>query len=188
MRGLRLFRPLLVAFLSASLAGCSQGTGYRDLDEFMEEARNQPQGRIEPLPEFEAYEAFSYSASGQRSPFTPPADVVLDDEDDEEDEVSSDISPDENRPKEPLERYSIGDLTMVGTIQRAGEGSLYALIRDNQGGIHRVTVGDHMGQNYGRVQRVSEMRIELREIVSDGSSGWVRRPRTVTLASSEQDK
>lgn len=185
MRAFDLQRVLLTALLGLLLVGCSQNQGYQDLDEFMEEARNKPQGRIEPLPEFETYEAFSYGASGQRSPFEPPAEVVLEQEEDD-DKPESDISPDMNRATEPLERFSIGDLTMVGTLQRADEGVLYALIRDNQGGIHRVTVGDYMGQNYGRVERVTETRIELREIVSDGDEGWVRRPRTLTLSSQEE--
>lgn len=187
MRRSRDLRPLLIAGLCVALAACSQQSGYEDLDQFMKEARDQPQGRIEPLPEFESYEAFTYGASDQRSPFNPPAEVDLADEDDEEDEGESDIKPNMNRAKEPLERYSIGDLTMVGTLQRSDEGKLFALVRDNQGGIHRVTVSDYMGQNFGRVERVTESRIELREIVSDGGDGWVKRPRTLSLASPQEE-
>ena len=185
MRITNLTRALMAATLGLFLIGCSQSGNYEDLDKFMKEARNKPQGRIEPLPEFEAYEAFTYGASGQRSPFEPPAEVVIED-DDEDDKAESNISPDMNRPTEPLERFSIGDLTMVGTLQRADEGVLYALIRDGQGGIHRVTVGDYMGQNYGRVERVTETRIEIREIVSDGDGGWAKRPRTLSLSSQEE--
>lgn len=186
MRLFSLPRTLMVAALGIALAGCSQEEGYRDLDEFMAEARDKPQGRIEPLPEFEAYEAFTYGASDERSPFEPPADVELEDEGEDDDEPESDISPDEDRPKEPLERFSIGDLTMVGTLQRADEGALYALIRDNEGGIHRVTVGDYMGQNHGRIERITESRIKLREIVREGDKGWAKRPRTISLSSQEE--
>lgn len=174
-------RYLVVTGLCVALAACSGGQGYQDLDMFMKEARNEPQGKIEPLPEFKAYEAFTYSASDRRSPFEPPAEVVLDEEDEDDDEPESQIQPNRNRPTEPLERFEIGDLTMVGSLQRADEGRLYALVRDAEGGIHRVTVGDYMGQNYGRVKRVTESRIQLREIVGDGSGGWVRRPRTLSL-------
>lgn len=174
-------RYLVVAGLSVALAACSRGQGYQDLDEFMEKARNEPQGEIEPLPEFKAYEAFTYAASDRRSPFEPPAEVVLEDEGEDEDEPESQVQPNENRPTEPLERFEISDLTMVGSLQRADEGQLYVLVRDAEGGIHRVTVGDYMGQNYGRVERVTESRIQLREIVGDGSGGWVKRPRTLSL-------
>ncbi|MGM0450422.1 MAG: pilus assembly protein PilP [Pseudomonadota bacterium] len=181
MRLTAVARYLVVTGLCLALVACSRDQGYQDLDEFMEEARNEPRGEIEPLPEFKAYEAFTYSASDRRSPFEPPAEVSLDDEDEDEDEPESEVKPDENRPTEPLERFEIGDLAMVGSLQRSEEGQLYALIRDAEGGIHRVTVGDYMGQNHGRVERVTESRIQLREIVSDGSGGWVKRPRTLSL-------
>jgi len=104
MRMCNLPRALTATMLALLLIGCSQGDDYQDLDEFMAEARNKPQGRIEPLPEFEAYEAFSYGASGQRSPFEPPIEVALEEED-EDGKSESDISPDMNRPTEPLERF-----------------------------------------------------------------------------------
>lgn len=174
-------RHLVVPGLSLALVACSGDQGYDDLDEFMEEARDEPKGEVEPLPEFKAYEAFTYAAADRRSPFEPPEEVSLDDEDEDEDEPESEVKPDEDRPTEPLERFEIDDLAMVGSLQRAEDGELYALIQDAEGGIHRVTVGDYMGQNHGRVERVTESRIRLREIVSDGSGGWVKRPRTLSL-------
>ena len=181
MRVSAIARYLLIAGLSLVLVACSGDQGYEDLDAFMKQARNEPQGKVEPLPEFKAYEAFTYAASDRRAPFEPPAEVVLEDEDDDKDEPESQIQPDKNRPTEALERFEIGDMAMVGSLQRADEGQLYALVQDADGGIHRVTVGDYMGQNYGRVERVTETRIRLREIVGDGSGGWVKRPRTLSL-------
>jgi type IV pilus assembly protein PilP len=181
MRVTAVARYLVIAGLSLVLVACSRDQGYQDLDEFMKKARNEPQGKVEPLPEFKAYEAFTYAASDRRSPFEPPAEVVLSDQEDEEDEPESEIKPNENRPTEPLERFEMSDLAMVGSLQRSEEGRLFALVQDPEGGIHRVTVGDYMGQNHGRVQRVTETRIQLREIVGDGSGGWVKRPRTLSL-------
>lgn len=180
MNGRYFPRTLLSVTLALTLAACSGEESYSDLDQFMAEARDTPRGEVEPLPEFEAYEAFTYAAADRRSPFEPPAEVEIALEE-EEDEPESDIQPDQDRPAQPLERFSIGDLTMVGTLQREDEGRLYALISDDQGGIHRVTVGNFMGENYGRVEQVTETQIVLREIVSDGRGGWVKRPRTMTL-------
>jgi len=173
--------PKVLALLLAGsvVAGCSQDTGYSDLDQFMREARDAPRGVVEPLPEFQAYEAFSYRSADRRAPFEPPQEVQLSME--EERTPESDIRPDENRPREPLERFEIGDLTMVGTLQRSVDDSLHALISDNSGGVHRVREGNYMGKNHGRVRRISETRIELIEIISDGRGGWIERPRTVSL-------
>ncbi|PCM42770.1 pilus assembly protein PilP [Marinobacter sp. ANT_B65] len=163
--------------LVSLLTACSQGSGFSDLDKFMADTRAKPRGYVEPLPEFNAYEAFSYSAADRRAPFEPPIDVQMTMLDEE---PVSDVEPDLDRPREVLENFDLKDLGMVGTLQGVS-GGLFALIRDNAGGIHRVRTGNFMGQNYGRVIGVSETRIELVEIVPNGRGGWVERPRFLTL-------
>ncbi|WP_144823791.1 pilus assembly protein PilP [Marinobacter piscensis] len=163
--------------LVSLLTACSQGNGYSDLDKFMADTRAKPRGHVEPLPEFSAYEAFSYSAADRRAPFEPPMDVQLTMVDQK---PVSDVEPNLDRPRQVLENFDLKNLGMVGTLQGAG-GNLFALIRDNSGGVHRVRTGNYMGQNYGRVIGISEARVELIEIVPDGRGGWVERPRSLTL-------
>lgn len=163
--------------LVSLLTACSQGSGFSDLDKFMADTRAKPRGHVEPLPEFNAYEAFSYSAADRRAPFEPPMDVQLTMIDEK---PISDVEPNLDRPKEVLENFDLKDLGMVGTLQ-GEKGNLFALIRDNAGGIHRVRTGNFIGQNYGRIIGVSETRIELIEIVPNGRGGWVERPRSLTL-------
>lgn len=167
----------LVSFLTA----CSQGSGFSDLDKFMADTRAKPRGHVEPLPEFKAYEAFSYSAADRRAPFEPPIDVQLTMVDEE---PESDIEPDLDRPREVLENFDLKGLSMVGTLSDTS-GNLFALIKDDTGGIHRVRTGNYMGQNYGRIIGVNETRIELIEIVPNGRGGWVERPRSLSLDENE---
>ena len=159
------------------LTACSQGSGFSDLDQFMAETRAKPRGFVEPLPEFKSYEAFTYSAADRRSPFEPPVDVQLTMMDDQ---PTSNVEPDLDRPREVLENFGLKDLTMVGTLSGVSD-NLFALIRDNAGGIHRVRTGNYMGQNYGRIIGVNDTRIELIEIVPNGRGGWIERPRSLTL-------
>lgn len=163
--------------LVSLLTACTQESGFSDLDQFMAETRAKPRGHVEPLPEFKAYEAFTYSAADRRAPFEPPVDVQLTMVDDQ---PVSDVEPDLDRPREVLENFDLKELSMVGTLQ-GPTGNLFALIRDNSGGIHRVRAGNYMGQNYGRIVGVSETRIELIEIVPNGSGGWIERPRSLSL-------
>lgn len=163
--------------MASLLSACSQGNGFSDIDRFMEETRAKPRGYVEPLPEFKAYEAFSYSAADRRSPFEPPIEVQLTMV---EQEPQSDIEPDLDRPKEVLENFDLKALNMVGTLSGT-DGRLYALIADNEGGVHRVSSGNYMGQNYGRIVGISETRVELIEIVPNGRGGWVERPRSLSL-------
>jgi len=163
--------------LVSLLTACSQENGFSDLDRFMEETRAKPRGHVEPLPEFQAYEAFSYSAADRRAPFEPPVDVQLTMVDEQ---PITDVEPDLDRPREVLENFDLKSLMMVGTLQSVDD-NLFALIRDDVGGIHRVQVGNYMGQNYGRIVALSETRIELIEIVPNGRGGWVERPRSLSL-------
>ena len=177
MTGKHAGKAWLGVCLASLLTACSQGNGFSDLDKFMADTRAKPRGHVEPLLEFKAYEAFSYSAADRRAPFEPPIDVQLTMADEE---PVSDVEPDLDRPKEVLENFDLKSLGMVGTLQGV-DGNLFALIRDNEGGIHRVRTGNYMGQNYGRVVGVSDTRIELVEIVPNGRGGWVERPRSLSL-------
>ncbi|MGH8378315.1 MAG: pilus assembly protein PilP, partial [Gammaproteobacteria bacterium] len=61
------------------------------------------------------------------------------------------------------------------------KGGTYALIRDGDGVVHRVGIGQYMGQNFGKVTKISQVGLVLREIVPDGQGGWVERDTTVQL-------
>ena len=158
------------------ISGCGGDSQFEDLRAQMTEIRNRPKGRIEPPPEFKVYKAFSYSAAALRSPFEPPVDVELA----ALPQQRSNVKPDLNRPKEVLESFGIDSLAMVGTLERPG-GSLYALVRDPEQGLHRVRPGNYLGRNFGKITSVTPSKIDVIEIVSDGQDGWIERPRTLVL-------
>lgn len=165
---------LIFVAVVAGLAGCGTGNDFQDLQAYMDEVRARPKGRIEPLPIFQPYEAFTYSASLLRSPFQPPLKIELA----QRKKGSKDIKPDENRVRQYLEGFNIEIFEMVGTL--SNETGMYALV-SGAGGVHRLKVGDYLGRNYGRVVNIGESAIEVVEIVPDGEGGWLERPRTLTL-------
>ena len=42
-------------------------------------------------------------------------------------------------------------------------------------------MGNHLGQNYGRVMRIDETELALREIVQDAAGEWIERTATLQL-------
>ncbi len=68
---------------------------------------------------------------------------------------------------------------MLGVINMGSDS--YALVKAPDGVVHRVSRGNHMGQNYGRITRISESQIDLVEIVPDGFGGFMERPANLTL-------
>jgi len=160
------------------IAGCSSSNDYQDIKTFMDQVDAKGKGTIEPLPEFLPYQAFAYSAGNMRSPFEPPIVVKPIDPN-----KKLAVKPDPNRVKQFLEQFNIGSIAMVGTLSQGAR--LFGLVRDPQGGVHRVQLGDYMGMDNGKILAIEENKIELLEIVSDGTGGWVERERTVNLGSAQ---
>ena len=166
-------KPLLFCLLTTVLTGCGSGD-TSDLQAFMDEPRAKPRGSIEPLPQFRAYEPFTYAAAALRSPFQAPVRI----DPTARQRGNGNIKPDVNRPKQFLEGFNIETFNMVGTLANA-EGR-YALV-SGAGGVHRVKVGDYLGRNDGRITKITDGEIDVIEIVPDGEGGWLERPRTITL-------
>jgi type IV pilus assembly protein PilP len=166
---------LLGAFFIGALAGCSGDQQHADLDQKMLDARNRPQGIIEPLPTYPPAERFNYSALALRSPFEPPA--ILNGEE----KVSGKVvaAPDESRRKEPLELTNYTALAMVGTLSK--DGNIWALINDGNGRVHRVRTGNYVGRNYGLITNIGTFEIKIMETVPDGKGEWINRPRTMAM-------
>ncbi len=159
---------LAAAVICASaLGGCSSGDS--DLNSFIRRVKAEPGGRVEPLPEIKPYEAYTYSDQNLRSPFVPSMGGA------------NTVRPDAHRTREFLEQYSLDTLKMVGTLTE--DGSHYGLVLATDGRVHRVVVGNHMGQNDGTVTDITGSKIALTEIVPDGLGGYVERPAALALTS-----
>lgn len=170
---MKLIKPVL--FLSfLIISGCGQNGGFADLQAYMDEVRARPKGEIEPLPTFQPYESFTYSAAALRSPFQPPVKLEMADRQ----KGSKNVKPDEARTKQFLEGFNIETFVMVGTL--ANDSGAYALV-SGAGGVHRVRVGDYLGRNHGRILAIDESKVDVVEIVPDGEGGWLERPRSLSL-------
>jgi type IV pilus assembly protein PilP len=166
---------LIAASLSVlALVGCSD-SGFQDLDDFMAEKKARPGGHIDPIPAFKAYKAFTYSAAGMRSPFERPVEV----KEITRLQAATNVKPDKNRTKEYLEQFSLDSLKMVGSLEQAD--TVWVLMQDRDGGVHRVKKGNYLGHNHGQIYEVADAYISVIEIVPNGVDGWVERPRTIKL-------
>jgi type IV pilus assembly protein PilP len=162
-------RWLTVLGLAVVVAAC--GSDNRDLQAEIDAVKARPGGVIEPLPEVRPAPTYVYEAGDRRSPFVPDVPVRV--------PTASGVGPDLDRPREFLEGMPLDALSMVGTLSNAQ--AAYGLVRDTDGLVHRVTIGDHMGQNYGRITSITESEIQLVEIVSDGLGEYYERPAAIGL-------
>ena len=161
--------------VSAALSLSACGSDMDDLDQYINEVKARPGGRIEPLPEITPYEVFTYvaDAQGMRSPFVPDTPQAAS-------AATGGTRPDLDRVREYLESFPLDTLRMVGTLNLGDVD--YGLIQTADGLVHRVVPGNYMGQNDGRIVGISDSKISLVEIVSDGIGGYIERDAAVGLS------
>ncbi len=163
-----------IALLAAAgLAGCAS-QDMSDLNAFVDEVKDRPPSGIEPIPEIKQVVGFVYTAKNRRDPFTPQIDATAE----TETVLDNGLRPDPNRRKEELEGFALDTLRMVGTLEQ--DAQTWGLVQTADGTIHRVSTGDYMGQNDGRITRINEGKIELIELVPTGT-GYLEREAAVAL-------
>ncbi len=162
------WRLLAIAALCGGvLAGCSGRDA--DLQNFIEATKKEPGGRVEPLPEIKPYDSYVYSSSALRSPFVPGGSRG----------GMAGPRPEVQRNREFLEQFSLDTLKMVGTLKLNGQD--YGLVQVADGRVQRVLVGNHLGQNDGRITEIAPNKISLTELVPDGLGGYIERPAALAL-------
>jgi type IV pilus assembly protein PilP len=158
------------------LCSCSNDDKRQDDEAYIQRIKNRRIREVEPLPEIRPYEPFAYSAYNLRSPFVAPAVQ------DQAKKFSLDggIHPDSNRRKEVLEAFPLDTLRMVGTLEQNKK--LWALIVDPNGAVYRLSKGNYLGQNHGRIDGITIDKVILTEIVPDPNGGWRERPTSIGLS------
>lgn len=169
---------LLAGALGTLLAAC--GGQQDDLNRYIVEVKARPATPIPPIPAVRTYTPYKYEGLTGRDPFrqstSEGADQVV------SGGPAKGPRPDLQRPREYLERFELDTLSMVGTF--AKESSEWALIRDPDGVIHRVAVGNYLGKNHGKVSVVSNKQVQLSEFIADGVGGWLVRDASIALGES----
>ncbi len=164
--------PALLTLLA--LAACTPD--HDELRAWMEQQRREVKPNVTPLQPPKKFDPEPYSAAQGVEPFSQQKLTVALKQ--EARQPNSLLSAELNRRKEPLEAYPLDSMSMVGSVSKQGQP--FALLRvDNL--LYQVKVGDYLGQNYGRITKIAETEIALREIVQDAAGEWIERPATLQL-------
>lgn len=166
----RIALPKLV-LMALGLALCASACSNKDdeLRSYIDRIKARTGDPPAELPKPEPPPTFEYVADERRSPFMPEQPQNA------RNAPDSVLGPDPNRPKEYLEAEPLDSLRMKGTLNSQ------ALVQSADGRVHRVSVGNYLGQNYGRIVSITETEIRLLEIVP-GGGGYVERPASIVLS------
>lgn len=156
------------------LAGC--GGDIDELRQWMDQQRKEVKPTVAPLLPPKKFLPQPYESATGVDPFSPQKLSVAIKQ--EAAQPNSLLTAEISRRKEPLEAFPLDSMAMVGSMTR--EGKRYALLRvDNL--YYNVKAGDYLGQNFGRITKISETDITLREVVQDAAGEWIERTSTLQL-------
>ena len=152
-------RPSFAVVALALLAGC--GAEQEELTQWMEQQRREVKPNVTPLTAPKKFSPQAYVALNGVEPFSAQKLTVALKQ--EARQPNSLLAAEINRRKEPLEAYPLDSMRMVGSVNRSGRP--YALLRvDNL--LYQVKQGDYLGQNYGKITKISAMWAGARDTAS----------------------
>lgn len=166
---------LCIALAGPLLSACSSNAD--DLKAYIAEVQARPPEPIPPIPPVKTYTPYVYEGQTGRDPFRPSTSEGSDDA--RVATTGGGPQPNFDRPKEYLEQYELDTLAMVGTFAMGD--SEWALVRDPDGVVHRVAVGNYIGRNHGRVTLIEETQLGLSELITDGLGGWLVREASMAV-------
>jgi type IV pilus assembly protein PilP len=175
-----LLAPALMALFL--LAGCSD-SDVQEVRTWMKQVDAQTKVQVPPLAEPKTFIPFAYAHKDDTDPFNPNK-LLAELAKQAAAGGASGLKPDTERRKELLETYPLDTIKMVGTIEK--KGVIYAVLQVDRA-VHQVVVGQHLGQNYGRITSINETSVNLKEIVQDATGDWVERLSKLELQESKEN-
>jgi type IV pilus assembly protein PilP len=168
--------PLMLV-VAAALVACG-GSEHEELQTWMKEQRAKTKPQVQPIPEPKKFTPEAYAQETTTEPFSNQKLAAALKRDSSTSTTSALIAPELNRRKEPLEGFPLDAMAMVGSLVKQGQP--VALVKvDNL--LYQVKPGNYLGQNYGRITKVGETEVVLRELVQDAAGEWIERPATLQL-------
>ncbi len=176
-------KPYLFVAIAVLLNGCGNKE-MAELKKYAESTLAKPGRPVEPLPPIKPFVRYLYNAEkeGLRDPFEPfffgisggESSESL--EDNGQDRYVQEIL---THNKEELEYFELDSLRMVGTLEESGK--LWGIIKDQDGLIYKISNGNYMGRNFGKVEAIEEGEIRLREIIQGPNGKWAERAAKLSL-------
>ena len=172
-------KALWLTIALASLSACD--SDQEDLQRWMAEQRAQVKPSVPRITEPKKFTPQTYTEASSFEPFNMLKLTQALRRESNQPSTSELIAPELARRKEALEAFPLDSMAMVGSMNRNGQP--VALVRVDKL-LYKVRVGEYLGLNYGRITRINETEVALREIVQDAAGEWIERVATLQLQES----
>lgn len=169
---------VVVAGFMLLLAGCGSG-GQEALQDWMAQQRRETKPRVQPISEPKKFTPQAYNQGGALDPYNrEKLTQALRKESAQSSQSAALIAPELARRKETLEDFPLDTMRLVGSLVK--DGQMVGLLQVDKL-LYQVKAGQYLGQNYGRIIKIAETELTLREIVQDAAGEWIERPATLKL-------
>ena len=169
----------LVVAAAGVLSACG-ASDQEEVQQWMAQQRAVTKPQVTPIPEPKTFAPQAYTQEASVEPFSNQKLTQALKRDSQQSGTASAalLAPELARRKEPLESYPLDSMAMVGSLQKQGQP--VALIKVDKL-LYQVKSGNDLGQNYGRITKVGETEVGLRELVQDAAGEWIERIATLQL-------
>jgi type IV pilus assembly protein PilP len=164
--------------LALALAGCVSSK-EDDIRDWMVQERNATKPHVAPISAPKQFIPEPYTNAATIEPFSnQKLTQALKRDSSQATSNGALVAPELARRKEPMEAFPLDAMVLVGSIIKAGQP--VALVKvDNL--LYQVKLGNYLGMNFGRVTKITETEVTLREIVQDAVGEWIERIATLQL-------
>ncbi len=165
-----------LGIVTGCVSGCGD-TSDQELQQWLKTERAAPRPPAKPLQAPVSFMPLVYGAAEQQDPFgkatfdrflttnVPSANPTL-------------VAPELARRRQALEAFALESIALVGTLSK--EGKRVVLVRA-EGALYQVAVGSYLGKNFGKITKVDDSGLVLREIAQDATGEWVVRITSVKM-------
>ncbi|XPG48667.1 pilus assembly protein PilP [Variovorax sp. KK3] len=154
------------------------GSDQEELARWMADQKAQVRPTVPPITEPKKFTPQAFTEGSAFEPFNMQKLTQALRRDSSQPSTSGLIAPELARRKEALEAFPLDSMAMVGSMMRNGQ-PVGLVTVDKL--LYQVRVGNYLGLNYGRITRISETELALREIVQDAAGEWIERVATLQL-------
>lgn len=171
---------VLITLVAAGALSACGSSEQEEVQRWMAEQRAQTRPQVQPIPEPKKFTPQVYTQEAAVDPFSMQklTQALKRDSQQGTSPSAALVAPELARRKEPLEAYPLDAMAMVGSLLKQGQP--VALVKvDNL--LYQVRPGNYLGQNYGRITKVGETELVLRELVQDAAGEWIERTATLQL-------
>ena len=176
---MRRTRWLTVMLLPMALLAACSTASEDELRDWMTQQKSQTFPKVVPLSEPKQFKPENYTETTEFDPFSlKKLTLALRKDAEQASSNAALLEPELARRKEPLEEFPLDTIALVGSLVRAGQPVALVTVGKL---LYQVRLGDHLGQNYGRITKIVETEITLREIVQDAAGEWIERTASLQL-------